>query len=233
MHTSFTVEFDHAWLAGRGLPRERGRALLKLLAKLAEAESLRAAATEAGLSYRSAWDALADGARLFGAPLVDMQRGRRARLSALGVRVLEADERVRGALGGHFERLRAEIPAFLADALPNARPRLTIHASHDLALAELGALCRGTLDLEVVIRGADDCLAALARGDCDVAGFHVADALPRAAAAPAPRGRGLGTRQHTRRQLGTPERGRNAAPRGRNRGRDDRAPPGGRVKPPP
>jgi molybdate transport repressor ModE-like protein len=229
MHTSFTVEFDHAWLAGRGLPRERGRALLKLLAKLAEAESLRAAATEAGLSYRSAWDALADGARLFGAPLVDMQRGRRARLSALGVRVLEADERVRGALGAHFERLRAEIPAFLADALPNARPRLTIHASHDLALAELGALCRGTLDLEVVIRGADDCLAALARGDCDVAGFHVADALPRAAAAAAALGRWLDPRKHTLLHFVTREQGLIARPGSRIRGVHDLARPGVRF----
>lgn len=196
MHTGFTVEFDHAWLAGRELPRERGRALLRLLAALAEAESLREAARRADLSYRSAWGALADGARLFGAPLVDMQRGRRARLSALGRRVLEADERVRSALGAHFERLRAEIPALLADALPGAQPRLVVHASHDLALAELAPLCRGTLDLEVVFRGADDCLAALARGECDVAGFHVADALPRAAAAAAALGRWLDPRRH-------------------------------------
>ncbi|MDH4325913.1 MAG: LysR family transcriptional regulator [Betaproteobacteria bacterium] len=229
MHTGFTVEFDHAWLAGRDLPRERGRALLRLLAKLAEAESLRAAATDAGLSYRSAWDALADGARLFGAPLVDMQRGRRARLSALGRRVLEADERVRGALGAHFERLRAEIPAFLADALPGARPRLTIHASHDLALAELGTLCRATLDLEVMIRGADDCLAALARGDCDVAGFHVADALPRAAAAAAALGRWLDPRKHTLLHFVTREQGLIARPGSRIRGVHDLARPGVRF----
>lgn len=223
MHTGFSVEFDHAWLAGRDLPRERGRALLQLLAALAEADSLREAARRAGLSYRSAWDALAGGARVFGAPLVDMQRGRRARLSALGRRVLEADERVRGALGEHFERLRAEIPAFLADALPGARPRLTIHASHDLALAELGALCRGTLELEVVIRGADDCLAALARGDCDVAGFHVADALPRAAAAAAAVGRWLDPRQHTLLHFVTREQGLIARPGSRIRGVHDLA----------
>ena len=197
MHTGFNVEFDHAWLAGGGLPRERGRALLRLLGALAQADSLRAAASAAGLSYRSAWDALADGARLFGAPLVDMQRGRRARLSTLGRRLLAADERVRTALGAHFERLRAEIPALLADVLPGARPRLTIHASHDLALAELGALCRSTLELEVVFCGADDGLAALARGECDLAGFHVADALPRAAAAAAALGR-CSTRASTR-----------------------------------
>jgi len=229
MHTGFTVEFDHAWLAGRELPRERGRALLRLLAALAEAESLREAARQAGLSYRSAWGALADGARLFGAPLADMQRGRRARLSALGRRVLEADERVRGALGAHFERLRAEIPALLADALPGAQPRLVLHASHDLALAELAPLCRGTLDLEVVFRGADDCLAALARGECDVAGFHVADALPRAAAAAAALGRWLDPRKHTLLHFVTREQGLIARPGARIRGLHDLARPGVRF----
>ncbi|HSC00350.1 MAG TPA: LysR family transcriptional regulator, partial [Burkholderiaceae bacterium] len=151
MHTRFTVEFDHAWLAGREFPRERGRALLRLLAALAQAGSLREAAQRSGVSYRAAWGALADGARLFGAPLVDMQRGRRARLSVLGQRVLAADERVRADLGEHFERLRAEIPRLLADALPGARPHLALHASHDLALAVLRESSGKALELEIVI----------------------------------------------------------------------------------
>jgi len=229
MHTAFSVEFDHAWLAGKGLPRERGRALLRLLVELAQSGSLLEAARRAGVSYRSAWGALGDGARLFGAPLVDMQRGRRARLSPLGVKLLAVDERVRKGLGEHFERLRAEIPAMLADALPGTRPHLTLHASHDLALAELGALCMPVLDLEVVIRGADDGLAALARGDCDLAGFHVADALPRAAAAAAAVGRWLDPRKHTLISFVTREQGLIARPGSRIRGVHDLARPGVRF----
>ena len=229
MHTSFTVDFDHAWLGGRDFPRERGRTLLRLLEELARSGSLREAAHKAGVSYRSAWGALGDGARLFGAPLVDMQRGRRASLSPLGRKVLAADERVREGLGEHFERLRAEIPALLADALPGTRPRLTLHASHDLALAELGALCKRALDLEVVIRGADDGLAALARGECDVAGFHVADALPRAAAAAAALGRWLDPRKHTLIHFVTREQGLIARPGSRIRGVHDLARPGVRF----
>jgi len=229
MHTRFAVEFDHAWLAGREFPRERGRALLRLLAALAQAGSLREAAQRAGVSYRAAWGALGDGARLFGAPLVDMQRGKRARLSALGQRVLAADERVRADLGAHFERLRAEIPRLLADALPGARPHLALHASHDLALAALHEASGSTLDLEIVIRGADESLAALARGECDIAGFHVANALPRAAAAAAALGRWLDPRKHTLIHFVTREQGLIARPGSRIRGVHDLARPGVRF----
>jgi hypothetical protein len=53
-----------------------------------------------------------------------------------------------------------------------------MHASHDLALAGLSEACAASLELEVVFGGADEGLAALARGECDLAGFHVANALP-------------------------------------------------------
>jgi len=225
----FEIAFDHAWLAGKDFPRERGRALLRLLEALGRSASLREAARAANLSYRNAWGVLADAARLFGAPLAEMQRGRPARLSPLGLKVLAADEKVRAALGGEFERLRAEIPPLLAEALPGARARLTLHASHDLALATLRAACRPALELEIVVRGADDSLAALARGECDLAGFHVADALPRAAAAAAALGRWLDPRKHTLIHFVTREQGLIARPGSRIRGVHDLARPGVRF----
>ncbi len=225
----FEIAFDHAWLAGKDFPRERGRALVRLLDALARSASLREAARAANLSYRNAWGVLGDAARLFGAPLVEMQRGRAARLSPLGLRVLAADERVRAALGEQFERLRAEIPPLLAEALPGARARLTLHASHDLALEALRALCRSSLELEIVFGGADEALAALSRGECDLAGFHVADALPRAAAAGAALGRWLDPRKHALIHFVTRQQGLIARPGSRIRSVQDLARPGVRF----
>ena len=225
----FEIAFDHAWLAGKDFPRERGRALLRLLEELARSASLREAAQAAGLSYRSAWGLLGDAARLFGAPLVDMHRGRAARLSPLGRRVLEANERVRAALGVQFDQLRAEIAPLLADALPGGHHRLSLHGSHDLALETLSALCRPALELEIVFRGADESLAALSRGECDLAGFHVADALPRAAAAAAALGRWLDPRKHTLIHFVAREQGLIARPGSRIRGVHDLARPGVRF----
>ena len=198
MSVPIRTEFDPdlRWLAGEGLPPRHGRALLRLLDALARSESLRAAAQAVGLSYRHAWGLLGAGARALGAPIVDMQRGRRARLTALGERLLEADAHVRSALEGQFEKLRGEVRAMLSAAIPGRQPRLLLRASHDLALPELARLCAPQVRLEIAFRGADECLASLARAECDLAGFHVADALPRAAAAAAALGRWLDPRKH-------------------------------------
>src|SRR5690349_11073385 len=95
VHTFEAPAFDAAWLAGVPLPRQHGRDLLRLLAALARSSSLREAARACGVSYRYAWGVLGEGAQLLGGPLVDMGRGRGARLTALGQRVLDADLRVR------------------------------------------------------------------------------------------------------------------------------------------
>ena len=196
MHKGPRIDLEASWLAADDLPRERGRRLTALLHALAGARSLSDAARSLDVSYRYAWGLLGDGARALGGPLVEMGRGRGARLTPLGRNVLKADARVREALGVTFEGLRADLAALLAEGLPRRRPRLAVCASHDLALAELARLCARRLDLDIVVRGADESLAALARGQCDVAGFHVADALPRAAAAAAALGRWLDPRKH-------------------------------------
>lgn len=196
MHKKPDIALEADWLAAPGLSRERGRALMRLLRELEQSSSLREAARAAGVSYRFAWGVLADAATAFGAPVVEMRQGRGARLSAVGKRVLQADARVRHVLAEPFERLRNEIPLLLAAGLSGTAQRLSLHASHDLAIGALPALCAGRLELDVTFRGSDDCLAGLARGECDLAGFHVPDALPRAAAAAASLGKWLDSRKH-------------------------------------
>ena len=228
IHTTTNPAFDAGWLAGSGLPREHGRDLLRLLAALARSSSLRDAARGCGLSYRYAWGLIGEGARALGAPLVDMGRGRGARLTPLGRRLLDADQHVREALDPVFERLRGELRGILDGALA-ARNRLRMHASHDLALAELARACAPELELEIEIRGAEDSLAALARAECEVAGFHVADALPRAAAAAAALGQWLDPRKHQLVHFVTREQGLIVRPGTRIRSVNDLARPGVRF----
>lgn len=196
MHIVPDLALQARWLAAEGLSPRHGEELLHLLASLDRAASLREAAHSAGMSYRHAWGLLGAGARALGAPLVDMQRGRGARLTPLGRKLLEVDAHVRDRLESQFDALRRDVRAMLAESASGRRRRLSLHASHDLALPLLAEKCAARLELDIAFHGADECLAALSRGQCDLAGFHVADALPRAAAAAAAMGRWLDARRH-------------------------------------
>lgn len=229
MHTLPAPVFDAGWLAGEGLPRDHGRDLVRLLGALLRSSSLRDAARACGLSYRYSWGLIGEGTRALGAPLVDMGRGRGARLTALGRRVLEADTHIRDELGPVFERLRAEMRGILEGTPSERRARLTLRASHDLALSELARECAPRLELEIDIQGAEDGLAALAREECELAGFHVADALPRAAAAAAALGQWLDPRKHQLVHFVTREQGLIVRPGARIRSVNDLARPGVRF----
>lgn len=229
VHMAPPIALDARWLAGEGLSPRNGEELLRLLRALSRAASLREAAHAAGLSYRHAWGLLGAGGRALGAPLAELQRGRGARLTRFGERLLEADVHVRSTLDAQFERLRRDVRAMLADAAPGKRRRITLRASHDLALPLLARLCAPRLDLEISFHGADECLEALARGEADVAGFHVADALPRAAAAAAAVGRWLDPRRHQLVHFVAREQGIIVRPGARIRSVHDLARPGVRF----
>ena len=226
---SVHVEFSLSWLASGKLLSSHSNTLLRLIEAVGKTGSLKSAAAAIGVSYRFAWGLLGEAAGAFGAPLVDMQRGRGARLTALGETLLWADGLVRTALHPQFAQLRHEIEAGLTKALPQRLPHLVMHASHDLALAELPALCADRLDLEIMFRGSEECLEALANNKCDVAGFHVADALPRAAAAAAALGRWIDARKHSLIHFIAREQGLIASPGAKIRSVNDLTRPGVRF----
>jgi molybdate transport repressor ModE-like protein len=226
---SVHVDFSLSWLSSSRLPSPHAATLLRLVDAVGKSGSLKQAAQALGVSYRHAWGLLGEAAGAFGAPLVELERGRGARPTALGEKLLWADRLIRSALDPQLAELRHEVEAGLAKALPRGIPRLVIHASHDFALAELASLCSERLDVELLFRGSDDCLAALANGKCDIAGFHVADALPRAAAAAAALGRWLDPRKHCLLHFITREQGLIAAPDSHIRSVHDLTRPGVRF----
>ena len=158
--------------------------LVPLLRTVAKQGSLNRAVASLQLSYRHAWGMLGRMEQALGRPLVSMERGRGARLTPFAEKLLEADAAAAGVLSRelapNLQALNSEAPA---SRMGPTRKPLVIHASHDLALLELRAMLSDseatTLDLR--LRGSLDSLASLARGECDVAGFH----LPETSAEPA------------------------------------------------
>lgn len=157
-----------------GTEREFDFVLVTLLAGIESSGKLTQAAEAAGMSYRHAWNLVEEWEAFFGAPLVAKAKGRGTSLTRLGQRLLRAGQRVRARLAPELDNLAGEFARTLNETLDETVPSLVMLASHDYAIAGLRGLSASsaaTLDLQY--RGSFDALAALRRGECDVAGFHV------------------------------------------------------------
>lgn len=149
--------------------------LFELLAAVHEHGKLTLAARHVKLSYRYAWELLERWQRFFGAALVRKQRGRGATLSVLGEKLLWAAQRTDANLFPQLTNIASELNLEIGRALRESRAVLTVRASHGYAVEKLPELMqrhgRAVVDLQYM--GSALALASLARGSCDVAGFHV------------------------------------------------------------
>jgi molybdate transport repressor ModE-like protein len=150
--------------------------LLPLLTAIQNSGSIAHAARGTAMSYRRAWGMLRRFESEFGVPLVIKTRGQGTRLSALAEKLLWADRRVAARLSPTLESLSSELEGELEALLAPERASLRINASHGFAVAALvEALGRQNVPVELKYRTSTEAVAALARGECDVAGFHVAE----------------------------------------------------------
>ncbi|QOR40590.1 helix-turn-helix transcriptional regulator [Billgrantia diversa] len=146
--------------------------LFGLLQGIHRSGKLTAAAAEAGISYRHAWNLLNKWADFFGVALVEMQKGRGARLSPLGDKLLWARQRVAARLGPQLESLGSELNLELQQLFEGVEPVLRVHASHGYAVALLPRFAND-FQLDLQYCSPQEALAALNRGACDVAGYHM------------------------------------------------------------
>ncbi len=150
--------------------------LVMLLESIARTGNLQSAAKNTGLSYRHAWGLLEAAGNELGESLVVPQQGKGTRLSPLAERLLAGLVDASGPLAAAIREAEARLLAALETA-QSAGPAKTVvvHASHDLALARLRDLLQSNKDstLELHFQGSLDCLAALRRKQCDIAGFHL------------------------------------------------------------
>ncbi|MCC7484868.1 MAG: helix-turn-helix transcriptional regulator [Burkholderiales bacterium] len=170
------IELTPRWHAGG---TELDVRLVPLLRAVAKQGSLSRAVASLRLSYRHAWGLIGKTERALGQPLVAMARGRGARLTPFAENLLDADAAATTLLARELapalQSLNRKTPAIRE---PAREKPLVIHASHDLALAELRDLASkpGAATVELHFRGSLECLANLARGECDLAGFHLPEA---------------------------------------------------------
>ncbi len=150
--------------------------LFSLLRALERQGKLTSAAKDAAISYRHAWNLLNKWAAFFGAPLVELHKGRGAWLTPLGEKLLWAEKRVIARLEPQLDNLASELNMEIQRTLEGVKPVLRLHASHGYAVALLPRFA-DQIQLDLQYKSAEDALAALNRGACDVAGFHMPVAL--------------------------------------------------------
>jgi molybdate transport repressor ModE-like protein len=169
------VALDLRFSFGRGVPVEMDALLPRLLSGVSESGSLRSAANSAGVSYRHAWETLRQWDDRFGRPLVALQRGRGASLTAVGELVLDIDRRARELLGPDLARVAASAREELVGEVEGSRRTVRIVASHGLDLAILREIFRRRTGMRMDLkhRGSIESLRILGREGADAAGFHI------------------------------------------------------------
>lgn len=148
--------------------------LLGLLLSIQDTGSIAQAAKAVGLSYRYAWGLLRAAEALFGEQLLETGRGRGTALTPLAQKLVWADRRVAARLSPTLHSLASELEAELGRASTQGLRTLRMDASHGFAVAALiGSIDRYLLPIDLRYRTSTDAVAALARRECDLAGFHV------------------------------------------------------------
>ncbi|MEY4208630.1 MAG: hypothetical protein RLZZ20_1782 [Pseudomonadota bacterium] len=148
--------------------------LLSLLRAIEETGSIARAAQTVGLSYRYAWGLLREAESLFGYSLMQTGRGRGTSLSPLAEKLIWADRRIAARLTPTLDSLASELETELGKTLGNTGSVTRLDASHGFAVAAfLKQAGESGLPIDLRYRNSSDAVAALSRGESDLAGFHV------------------------------------------------------------
>lgn len=148
--------------------------LLDMLQAVRQEGSISGAARHMGLSYRHVWGQLKEWEVSVGHELIVWDRGQSARLTPFGDKLLWAERLAQARLGPQIEALRAELERAMAQVFDGTTQVLSLHASHDDALASLQdlAVTHAGLHLDIQFTGSVDAIRALNEGRCQLAGFH-------------------------------------------------------------
>ncbi len=171
------IKLDYTFCTAPGSQRQLDNPLFDMLGAIHRTGSISKTAKELDYSYRHVWGALKKWEEALGAELILWERGKRARLSAFGEKLLFAEQRAKARVLPQLGNLIAEMEREFAFAFDPAAHVIALHASHDLALDRLKSFMasEAKLHLDLQYRGSMASLAALSRGECLLAGFHVSE----------------------------------------------------------
>lgn len=150
--------------------------ILDLLEAVDTMGTIAAACEACNVSYRHAWGVLRRAEQQFRCALIQTSRRRGSVLTPFGRRLIWVNRRLNARLMPMLESMASELQEELEQFVPQTVQRLKLHASHGFAVEGLLQLANdeNLLPIELRYRNGSEALAALAQGECDLAGFQVA-----------------------------------------------------------
>ncbi|MBC7514587.1 MAG: helix-turn-helix transcriptional regulator [Herminiimonas sp.] len=147
---------------------------MRLLTEIQRVGNLAAATRNLGMSYRSAWGLIQSLEEELGGPVAIMTKGKGSELTHLGERLVWAQKLIHARFDPLLESMATEVEAEIRQAVLKSRQGLKMFASHGFAIAALNpTLLTQDPPIELSFRGSLEAVSALARGTCDIAGFHI------------------------------------------------------------
>ena len=148
--------------------------LLRLLSAIQSEGAIFQAAKAVNLSYRHAWGLLREAETIFGGTLLEKQRGRGTRLTHLATTLLWADKRIAARLSPTLESLSSELETELGKSVLGAHNTVRLMARHGFAVEALvKRIISAGVPIEFRYLTSTGAIDALARHECDLAGFHI------------------------------------------------------------
>jgi putative molybdopterin biosynthesis protein len=171
------VKLSYTFARSAGIRTQLDNPLFDILSAIHACGSVAQAATRLQLSYRHVWGELKRWEATLEPELILWERGKRARLSPFGEKLLFAERRAKMRVLPQVDNLIAEMEREFALAFDPHAHVIPMFASHDLALPRLKEFMArdAKLHLDLQFRGSLECIEALSRGECMLAGFHVSE----------------------------------------------------------
>ncbi|WP_438970313.1 substrate-binding domain-containing protein [Methylophaga sp.] len=171
------IKINFHWqLSQQGDTHNIDAVLFQLLEAVQREGSLKKATDKTLVSYRFAWGLLNKWESLLGQPLVILERGRGAKLSSIGEKLMHSNRQLSASFAPELDNFSTQFKREFESLLDHSRgDGFNIFASHGLAIGTLRDLINQQSDfqLDLHFHGSLDSLRALRNRDCHIAGFHI------------------------------------------------------------